>query len=70
MALAAAGDLSGPGASMAPSARRQWLSEEGADLLYHLLVACRAEGAALADLLDVLEARRAPSAGGSPSAGA
>lgn len=70
VALAAAGDLSGPGASMAPSARRQWLSEEGADLLYHLLVACRAEGAALADLLDVLEARRAPSAGGSPSAGA
>lgn len=55
---------------MAPSVRRQWLSEEGGDLLYHLLVACRAEGAKLTDLLDDLEARRARSAGGAPLPGA
>ncbi|MGH7466342.1 MAG: bifunctional phosphoribosyl-AMP cyclohydrolase/phosphoribosyl-ATP diphosphatase HisIE [Longimicrobiales bacterium] len=32
--------------------------EEAADLLYHVLVACRAAGVGLADVLAVLEARR------------
>jgi phosphoribosyl-AMP cyclohydrolase / phosphoribosyl-ATP pyrophosphohydrolase len=51
-------------------------AEEAADLLYHALVACRAAGVGLADVLAVLAARRAvsaaddaPAEGGTASAG-
>lgn len=37
---------------------RERVAEEAADLLYHTLVACRAEGVSAADMLAVLEARR------------
>lgn len=57
-------------AALAPLTRHEWLSAEGADLLYHLLVACRAEGVGYTDLLDVLEARRAASTGGRRAPGA
>lgn len=66
----APGGSRGSAAALAPSTRREWLSAEGADLLYHLLVACRAEGVGYTDLLDVLEARRAASTGGRRAPGA
>ena len=37
---------------------RESVAEEAADLLYHTLVACRAAGVSLADVLAVLESRR------------
>jgi phosphoribosyl-AMP cyclohydrolase / phosphoribosyl-ATP pyrophosphohydrolase len=46
------------------------VAEETADLLYHALVACRAAGARLEDVLAVLDARAGVSAaGGAPAGG-
>ncbi|CAN5726778.1 bifunctional phosphoribosyl-AMP cyclohydrolase/phosphoribosyl-ATP diphosphatase HisIE [soil metagenome] len=48
---------------------RQRVAEEAADLLYHMLVACRAADVTLADVLAVLSARRGVSAGAASPAG-
>jgi phosphoribosyl-AMP cyclohydrolase / phosphoribosyl-ATP pyrophosphohydrolase len=52
------------------------VAEEAADLLYHILVACRAAGSTVEDVLAALDARRdvsaaagAPAAGGTATAG-
>jgi phosphoribosyl-ATP pyrophosphohydrolase/phosphoribosyl-AMP cyclohydrolase len=47
---------------------RERIAEEAADLLYHMIVACRAEGVGVADVLAVL-ASRATGAGDAPGTG-
>jgi phosphoribosyl-AMP cyclohydrolase / phosphoribosyl-ATP pyrophosphohydrolase len=44
------------------------VAAEAADLLYHVLVACRAAGVPADDVIAALESRRAPGATGAPSA--
>jgi phosphoribosyl-AMP cyclohydrolase / phosphoribosyl-ATP pyrophosphohydrolase len=48
---------------------RERIADEAADLLYHVLVACRAAGIATADVLQRLEERRGLSAAAAAAAG-
>jgi phosphoribosyl-AMP cyclohydrolase / phosphoribosyl-ATP pyrophosphohydrolase len=48
---------------------RRAAAEEAADLLYHALVACRAAGVSVADVLATLERRRGLSGGDAPAGG-